>query len=89
MEPPQALAVLIAACITGLIGWAVGRKAGQGNSGWWLGFLLSLLGVAIITFTVLTSPGAREEARVKREADRLRVRQAAQERIDAERRDRG
>ena len=87
MSPWQVLILLVSGVITGLIGWAIGRKAGSGNAGWWLGFLLSLLGLVLITAIVLTSPAAREEARVRKETERLRRQQEAQRRLDAERRE--
>ena len=88
MSPWQVLVLLVFGTITGLIGWAIGRRAGSGSAGWWLGFLLSLLGVVIIAAIVLTSPKAREEARVRRETERLRRQQEAQRRLDAEGRER-
>jgi hypothetical protein len=80
MSPWQLFIILIAGTITGLIGWAIGRRAGSGSAGWWLGFLLSLLGIVLIIVIVLTSPAAREEAKVRKEADRLRIQQEAQRR---------
>jgi|HubBroStandDraft_6_1064221.scaffolds.fasta_scaffold158281_2 hypothetical protein len=85
MSPWQLFVILVAGTITGLIGWAIGRRAGSGSAGWWLGFLLSLLGLVLITGIVLTSPAAREEARVRKETERLRRQQEAQRRLDAER----
>lgn len=80
MSPWQLFIILVAGVITGLIGWAIGRRAGSGSAGWWLGFLLSLLGVVLIIVIVATSPAAREEAKVRKEAERLRIQQEAQRR---------
>lgn len=85
MSPWQLFIILAAGVITGLTGRAIGKRAGQGNSGWWLGFLLSVLGVGLITVIVLTSPKAREEAKVRKRTEQLRRDQEAQRRLDAER----
>ncbi len=39
---------LVMAVIFGLIGQAVGKGKGQASAGWWLGFLLGIIGVIII-----------------------------------------
>jgi hypothetical protein len=85
MSPFQALIVLIAGLITGLIGYLVGKRAGRGSTGFWLGSLLSLIGVAIITIIALVPSDASEEAKVRKETERLRIQQEAQRRLDAER----
>jgi|HubBroStandDraft_1064217.scaffolds.fasta_scaffold16493_4 hypothetical protein len=69
MSPFQALIGLIAGLITGLIGYLVGKRAGRGSAGFWLGFLLSLIGVAIITIIALVPSDASEEAKVRKETE--------------------
>ncbi len=73
----------------GLIGYLIGKRAGRGNAGFWLGFLLSVIGLAVITIVALVpsdaSEARTEEATVRRETDRLRIQQEAQRRLDAER----
>ena len=86
MPPPwQVGIILVAALITGLIGNLIGKRAGRGNAGFWLGFLLSLIGVAIIAIVALVPSDASEEAKVRKETERLRIQQEAQRRLDAER----
>lgn len=85
MSPWQLMVILVAALITGLIGNLIGKRAGRGNAGFWLGFLLSLIGVAIIAIVALAPSDASEEAKVRKETERLRIQQEAQRRLDAER----
>jgi hypothetical protein len=81
MTPWQVGVVLVTALITGFIGNLIGKRAGRGNAGFWLGFLLSVIGIAIIA---LVPSDASEEAKIRKEADRLRIQQEAQRRLDAE-----
>jgi hypothetical protein len=89
MAPGQLMGILVTALITGLIGYLIGRRAGRGNAGFWLGFLLSVIGLAVITIVAIMPSDASEarkvEAMVRREEGRLRIQLEAQRRIDAER----
>ena len=85
MSPWQLGVVLVAALITGFIGNLIGKRAGRGSAGFWLGFWLSLIGVAVIAIVAAVPSDASEEAKIRREAERLRIQRAAQARIDAER----
>jgi hypothetical protein len=48
MSPWQVGIWLVAAVIFGLIGQAIGKPKGRAAAGWWLGFLLGIIGVIII-----------------------------------------
>ncbi len=48
MEPWQVGIWLVMAVIFGLIGQAIGKGKGRASAGWWLGFLLGIIGVIII-----------------------------------------
>lgn len=85
MTPGQLLIVVIACLVTGSIGYLVGRPTGGGWAGFWWGFLLSVIGVVIVALATAMSPQARKDETVRREAERLRVRHAAQARLDTER----
>lgn len=44
----QVLIVLAVASGLGLAGWAIGKDKGRPVAGWWLGFLLGLIGLIIV-----------------------------------------
>lgn len=48
MEPWQVLIWLVVATGLGFAGWGIGKSKGRAAAGWWLGFLLGIIGVIII-----------------------------------------
>jgi len=48
MTPGAVVVWLVVAVIFGLIGTAIGKGKGRAGAGWWLGFLLGIIGVIII-----------------------------------------
>lgn len=84
MTPLLGLGALVCAAATAEIGQLIGKRAGRGGAGFWLGFFLSLAGVAVISLVVAWSPDGREEYQIRREAERMQIRQEAQRRVDAE-----
>lgn len=48
MEPWQVLIWLVLATAFGFAGWGIGKSKGRPGLGWWLGFLLGIIGVIII-----------------------------------------
>lgn len=73
MAPWQVLIWLIAATVTGLIGWRIGVYKGRPGWGFWLSFLLGLIGIVITACLSRT-----ESAKVKSVAENLRIQQEAQ-----------
>ena len=80
MTPFQTLVVLVIATIFGFIGHAIGRRKGHPVWGFFLGFVLSLIGILIISCTTKT-----EEAQIRKATERIRAEQEARRRLDAER----
>ena len=74
--------LLIYAGIGGLIGYAIGNSKGRGTEGFWLGFLLGIIGWIIVAFQEPAESVATERAALAaviqgqaadlRERDRLR-----------------
>lgn len=77
MPPPWAVGV---ALVTGVIGLILGARKGHPVWGFFLGFLLSVIGLVIIA---VTKPS--EEYRVKEAEARLRAEREAARRLDVER----
>jgi hypothetical protein len=48
MAPWQLLIWLVVGVGLGIAGWAIGKDKGRPTAGWWLGFLLGLIGLIII-----------------------------------------
>jgi len=70
--------VVLAALITGVIGLIIGMRKGHPVWGFFLGFLLSVIGLVIIA---VTKPS--EEYRVKEAEARLRAEREAERRMAA------
>ena len=80
MTPWQTLVLLIIAGMFGLIGWLIGRPKGHAVWGFFLGFLLSVIGIVVIS---LAKPS--EEAQTRKAMERMRAELEAQRRLEAER----
>jgi len=48
MSSSQLLVALVVAVGFGFAGWGIGQGKGRPALGWWLGFLLGLIGIIII-----------------------------------------
>ena len=80
MSPWQVLVYLIVSAIVfGIPGYFIGRAKGRGSDGFFLGWLLSLIGLIIIACLP-----ANREALIRREQERLRIQQEAAARMSAD-----
>jgi hypothetical protein len=62
MEPWQVLIWLVVATGLGFAGWGIGKSKGRAAAGWWLGFLLGVIGVIIIACMSPTQEHRVQEA---------------------------
>jgi uncharacterized membrane protein YeaQ/YmgE (transglycosylase-associated protein family) len=67
---------LVIAIIFGLIGTAIGKGKGRAGAGWWLGFLLGIIGVIIIACMSETQEHKVQEAQRQYEVQAEAARRA-------------